>query len=89
MYAAQGIYTAALDFLTFAIEHACMDVLQVEPSLLSEMYLQRVKCYEGLNLFEHAKADNRKILEADPGFLQRQIAKQKKAQEDLKNTIQF
>jgi hypothetical protein len=33
------------------------------------MYLQRVKCYEALNLFEHAKADNRKIIEADPGFV--------------------
>lgn len=51
------------------------------------MYLGRVKCYEALGLFEHAKVDNRKILEADPGFLQRQIAKQKKAQEELKNTI--
>lgn len=57
--------------MTFAIEHACQDALKVEPAVLSDMYLQRVKCYEALNLFEHAKSDNRKILEADPGFLQR------------------
>jgi hypothetical protein len=42
------------------------DVIRVEPQTLSLIYMQKVKCYEALNLFEHAKADNRKILEADP-----------------------
>ena len=44
-------------------------MLKVEPMVLSEMYMGRVKCYEALGLFEHAKVDNKKILEADPGFI--------------------
>ena len=47
------------------------DVLNVSPEELSDIYLHRVKVYEQMNLLEHAKADYRKILEADPGFIQR------------------
>ena len=65
----KGLHTAALDFFTYAIDTACGNILYIEPEKLSAIYVERVKCYEALNLFEHAKADNKKVLEADPGFL--------------------
>jgi len=41
-----------------------------------------MKCHEEMNLNEHAKADYKKILEADPNFIQRQILNAHKAQEE-------
>lgn len=73
LYVDKGVFTAALDFFTFAIESANLNVLAIAPNDLSKYYLARARCYEALNLYEHAKADNRKILEADPGFIQRQL----------------
>ena len=42
-----------------------------------------------MNLLEHAKADYKKIMEADPSFIQRQLMEQAKAQDTLQNSIKI
>ena len=89
LYAKKGELTQALDFFSYALDMATADVLNISPEDLSEIYLQRVKIYEQMNLLEHARADYKKILEADPGFIQRQLVEQAKAQDTLKNAIKI
>ena len=69
LYYLQGNNTLALEFLGFAIELATEDVLSATPEFIADLYLQRVKVYESLNMMEHARADQKKILEADPNFI--------------------
>jgi len=73
LYYVQGNNTLALEFLGFAIELATEDVLAAQPEFIADLYLQRVKVFESLNMQEHARADQKKILEADPNFIQRQM----------------
>ena len=47
----------ALEYLGFAIELATEDVLRAQPEFIADLYLQRVKVYESLNMMEHARAD--------------------------------
>ena len=89
LYAKKGELTQALDFFTYALDMATADALNVRPEELSDIYLHRVKVYEQMNLLEHAKADYKKILEADPSFIQRQILEQAKAQDTLQNSIRI
>ena len=89
LYAKKGELTQALDFFTYALDMATADVLNTAPEELSDIYLHRVKVYEQMNLLEHAKSDYKKILEADPSFIQRQIIEQAKAQETLQNSIKI
>ena len=79
LYSKKGELTQALDFFTYALDMATADPLNVTPAELSDIYLHRVKVYEQMNLLEHAKADYKKILEADPSFIQRQILEQSRA----------
>ena len=69
LYYVQGNNTLALEYLGFAIELATEDVLKAKPEFIADLYLQRVKVYESLNMMEHARADQKKILEADPNFI--------------------
>jgi len=48
-------------------------VLSATPEFIADLYLQRVKVFESLNMLEHARSDQKKILEADPNFIQRQM----------------
>ena len=62
-----------MEYCSYAIEMATDSILYVKPELLAKFYCDRVKIYEKLNMFEHARNDQKKILEADPGFIQRQL----------------
>ena len=69
LYYLQGNNTLALEYLGFAIELATEDVLRAKPEVIADLYLQRVKVFESLNMMEHARGDQKKILEADPNFI--------------------
>ncbi len=47
----------ALEYLGFAIELATEDVLRAKPETIADLYLQRVKVFESLNMHEHARGD--------------------------------
>lgn len=89
LYAKLGNVTMALEYATYAIEMGESEVLAIAPQDLSELYSQRVALYEAMNMFEHARKDQRKILEADPNFIQRQIIRQNIARETLEKGIKF
>ena len=57
LYYLQGNNTLALEYLGYAIEVATEDVLKARPESIADLYLQRVKVYESLNMHEHARAD--------------------------------
>jgi tetratricopeptide (TPR) repeat protein len=57
LYYLQGNNTLALEYLGYAIEVATEDVLKARPESIADLYLQRVKVYESLNMNEHARAD--------------------------------
>ena len=57
LYYIQGNNTLALEFLGWALELATEDVLRAQPEFIADLYLQRVKVYESLNMLEHARAD--------------------------------
>ena len=71
IYLEQNQNAEALENFSHAIEIALDNPVLVEPQLLSDMYLSRMKCYEQMELLEHAKEDYKKIQLADPNFLQR------------------
>ena len=47
----------ALEFIGWALELATEDVLRAQPEFIADLYLQRVKVYESLNMMEHARSD--------------------------------
>lgn len=55
--------------MNYAIDLAVQNALRVDPQTLSALYMHRMRCFEALDLHEHAKADYKKVLEADPGFI--------------------
>jgi len=57
LYYIEGNNTLALEYLGFAIEIATEDVLVARPEFIADLYLQRVKVYESLQMMEHARAD--------------------------------
>ena len=57
LYYLQGNTTLALEYLGWAIHLASEDVLTAAPEFLADLYLQRVKVFESLNMMEHARAD--------------------------------
>ena len=57
LYYMQGNNSLALEYLGFAIELATEDVLKSKPEFIADLYLQRVKVFESLNMHEHARAD--------------------------------
>lgn len=69
LYYTQGNNSMALEFLGYAIEVAIEDVMKSRPEFIADLYLQRVKVFESLNMHEHARADQKKILEVDPNFV--------------------
>lgn len=89
LYLRQGNPTLALEYASYAIDMAATDVLSIQPESLADLYSDRVKIYEQLRMFEHARSDQRKILEADPNFIQRQILRQNAARETLENGLKF
>jgi Tfp pilus assembly protein PilF len=64
----------AVQFATAAIDESTKDTLQVEPSILADMYVLRMKCYKELGLNEHARQDYQRVLNADPNFIRREMA---------------
>ena len=69
LYYVQGNNSMALEFLGYAIEVATEDVMKSKPEFIADLYLQRVKVFESLNMHEHARMDQKKILEVDPSFI--------------------
>lgn len=69
--------TDALDFLTYAINQAVAEAINTEPHELANMYLTRMRCYQAMDLVEHAQNDYVKVLEADPNFIQRTLLEKK------------
>ena len=84
----QGNNSMALEYIGYALEVALEDVLRAKPEFIADLYLQRVKVYESLNMHEHARADQKKILEADPNFIQRQMMRQQKAEQALADAME-
>lgn len=75
LYFSQHLFCEAIEFYNYAVDMSADDVLAIEPQYLSDIYLHRMKCFEEMELLEHAKADYKKILESDPNFIQRHILK--------------
>lgn len=88
LYYIQGNNSMALEFLGFALEVATEDVMKSKAEFIADLYLQRVKVYESLNMHEHARADQKKILEVDPNFVQRQMVRQQKAEQALAEALE-
>ena len=78
----------ALEYIGFALELATEDVLRAKPEIIADLYLQRVKVFESLNMHEHARGDQKKILEADPNFVQRQMLRQQAAEQALAEAME-
>ena len=69
LYLKKGDFNLALEYCSYAIEMATEDILNISPERLADLYCDRVQIYEQLHMLEHARSDQRKILEADPNFI--------------------
>ena len=57
LYVKKGNWTLALEYCSYAIDMSSENVLSIDPELLAKFYSDRVKIYEKLNMFEHARND--------------------------------
>ena len=71
LYFQEGNNTLALEYFDYALEVANADLMSVRPETLADIYLQKVKVFESLGMLEHARQEQKKVLNADPTFAHR------------------
>jgi hypothetical protein len=52
-----------------------LEALSIEPKVLAELYVERMKCHQELGMSEHARIDYQKVLVADPNYIRREMMK--------------